>query len=214
VLDVTQLAQNTPAWLQARCGSIGASDAPRAVRKLASGGYSADRAKLRGEKVVERLTGNPKEIPKTAAMLQGTAREPDGRLMYSIVMGVDVEEIAIVAHPTIKGSHASPDGLVGAEGLIEIKCPLETTHVEALEDGQISRDHIVQMQWQMACTGRAWCDFVSFNPDFPLPMQLWVKRVHRDRADIADLEREIAKLVREIDDQVERLTRRYERVQA
>ena len=203
------MLQGSDEWRQARCGSVGASDAPRVVRRTKTG-YSADRDSLMAEKVLERLTDTPVEIFKTQAMLQGTAREPEARLLYQMVRGVEVEEAGLVTHPSIKGTHASPDGYVtGISGLIEIKSPLPAAHLNTLLTETIGEAHLVQMQWQMACTGRSWCDFVSFNPDFPAAMQLWIKRVNRDAAFIADLEREITAFVKELEQKVERLSRRY-----
>jgi putative phage-type endonuclease len=205
------LQQGTDEWRQARCGSIGASDAPRVVRKLKSGGFSADRESLLWEKIIERLTGAPFEIPKSKAMLQGTEREPDARLLYQIVKNVEVEEVGLVPHPYVAGSHASPDGYVGARGLVELKCPEPKAHGELLINEAISSDYLAQMAWQMCCTGRDWCDFVSYNPSFPGPMQLWIKRVPRDAAFIGELEREIAQFIRELDQKIGRLVQRYER---
>jgi len=203
------LQQGTDEWRQARCGSIGASDAPRVVRKIKSGGYSADRESLLAEKLIERLTDRPVEGFKTAAMMQGTEREPLARLTYSLIKGVEVEEVGIVLHPSIKGTHASPDGFVGENGLVEIKSPMPAAHLDTLLGEQISSDHISQMQWQLCCSGRQWCDFVSYNPDFPPRMQMWIRRVHRDAALIRELEREIATFIKEIDQRVDRLSRRY-----
>ena len=204
------MLQGSEEWRQARCGSIGASDAPRVVRRIKSGGYSADRDSLMAEKVLERLTNTPFEKFKSAAMLRGVEREPEARLLYQMVRGVEVEEAGLVTHPTIKGSHASPDGFVtGISGLIEIKSPLPAAHLNTLLTETISEAHLVQMAWQMACTGRVWCDFVSFNPDFPPAMQLWIKRVNRDQKFIGELESEIAQFVREVEQKVDRLSRRY-----
>jgi putative phage-type endonuclease len=208
------LQQGTDEWRQARCGSVGASDAPSVVRRTKTG-YSADRESLMANKVLERITGAPVDIPKSFAMAQGTAREPDARLLYQMVKGVEVMEIGLIQHPRIEGTHASPDGFVlvpggtAIAGLIEIKCPLPAKHLDTLLNETISNDHIVQMQWQMACTSHSWCDYVSFNPDFPPAMQMWVKRIHRDNARIAELEREVVQFVREIDRRVEELSRRY-----
>ena len=202
------LQQGSNEWRQARCGSVGASDAPRVVRRTKTG-YSADRDSLMAEKVLERLTDTPFEKYKTLAMLKGIEREPEARLLYSMVRGVEVDEVGLVQHPFVVGSHASPDGYVSGTGLIEIKCPEPAKHLDTLVSEQISNDHIVQMQWQMACTGRHWCDFVSFNPDYPAAMSLWVKRIHRDPAFISDLEREISIFIREVDRKVEQLSRRY-----
>ena len=188
--------------------------APRVVRRI-SRGYSADRESLMAAKVLERLTNTPVEIYKTPAMLRGTALEPDARQLYSMVRGVEVMEVGLYPHLDIKGTHASPDGLVLAEGateaqgLVEIKCPLPAAHLDTLLTETISNDHMVQMQWQLACTSHSWCVYVSFNPDFPAAMQLWIKRVHRDAALNGELELEIAKFIKELEQKVERLSRRY-----
>lgn len=203
------MLQGSEEWRQARCGSIGASDAPRVVRRIKSGGFSADRESLMAEKVLERLTNTPVEPYRSAAMLQGTAREPDARLLYQMVKGFEVEEVGLVTHPSIKGAHASPDGYVGEHGLIEIKCPLPAAHLDTLLTETISNDYLVQMSWQMACTDRIWCDYVSFNPDFPPHMQLWVKRVHCDDRLVVDLEREITAFIKELEAKVDKLSRRY-----
>ena len=209
------MLQGSDEWRQARCGSVGASDAPRVVRRIKSGGYSADRESLMAEKVLERLTDTPFEHYKSAAMLQGTAREPEARLLYELLRGVEVMEVSLFPHLNIKGAHASPDGLVlapggtEASGLVEIKCPLPAAHLDTLLTETISNDYTVQMQWQMACTGLPWCDYVSFNPDFPPHMQLWIKRVNRDQGLIAELEREIAAFIKELEAKVLKLSRRY-----
>jgi hypothetical protein len=209
------MLQGSEEWRQARCGSVGASDAPRVVRRIKSGGYSADRESLMAEKLLERLTNAPFEKFKSAAMLRGIVREPEGRLLYSMVRGVEVEQVGLVEHPFIKGSHASPDGYVlqpggtALAGLIEIKCPEPAAHLDTLLTETISNDYTVQMQWQMACTGYPWCDHVSFNPDFPPHMQLWIKRVHRDQTLIAELEREIATFIKELETKALKLSRRY-----
>lgn len=202
------MLQQTDEWRIARCGSVGASDAPKVVRKTKTG-YSADRDTLMIAKMLERLTGQPVNVFATPAMQRGMDLEPEARRTYQIVKGHDnVEETGIVPHPRVKGSHASPDGLVGDHGLVEIKCPGAAAHMETLDNDRISHDHMVQMQWQMACTNRQWCDYVSFNPDFPLKMQLYVKRVPRDPAQIAELEREIAKFVNELEAKLDRIKRR------
>jgi putative phage-type endonuclease len=203
------MLQGSEEWRQARCGSIGASDAPSVVRRIKSGGFSADRESLLAAKVLERLTNTPVEPYRSAAMLQGTAREPEARMTYALIKGVEVEEVGIVLHPSIKGSHCSPDGFVGESGLVEIKAPQPAAHLDLLLNGQISSDYTTQMQWQLCCTGRAWCDFVSFNPDFPPAMQLWIKRVHRDAALNGELEREIATFIKELEAKVDKLSRRY-----
>ena len=202
------MLQGTDEWRQARCGSIGASDIARLMRRTKTG-YSADRANLMADKLRERLTGVPVEIPKTFAMTQGTEREPVARMTYAIIAGVEVEEVGLIPHPLIVGSHASPDGLVGERGLLEIKCPMPAAHLETLDGEAVPGDHMMQMAWQMACTGRDWCDYVSFSPDFPPRMQLWRRRVVRDHGLITELEREVKIFLRELTQKQERLMRRY-----
>ena len=203
------MLQGSEEWHQARCGSVGSSDAPRVVRRVKSGGYSADRDSLMAEKVLERLTGVPFEKYKTAAMQQGTEREPEARMTYALIKGVEVEQIGLIPHPGIKGSHCSPDGLIGLDGIVELKCPQPPAHLDLLLTGQISSDYTTQMMWQLCCTGRAWADFVSFNPDFPGPMQLFVKRVRADARLIGEMEREIAIFIGELEAKVNKLSRRY-----
>jgi predicted phage-related endonuclease len=205
---VLDAPQGSEAWKLQRCGSIGASDAPKVVRRTKSG-YSADRDSLMAAKVLERLTGVPVEVFKTQAMLQGTAREPDARMLYALVKGVEVEETGLVPHPSIVGSHASPDGTIGADGLIEIKAPMPAAHLDMLLNQTISNDHVVQVMWQMACTGRRYCDYVSFSSDFPPAMQLFVRRVPRDTQLIQELEGEVRKFLVELEAKVEALKRRY-----
>jgi putative phage-type endonuclease len=208
---MTDLRQGSDEWRQARCGSVGASDAPSVVRKIKSGGWSADRANLMADKLLERLTGVPVEPYKSPAMLRGAALEEEARLRYALQKNVKVEEVFLFPHPRIKGAHASPDGYVSTGGLVEIKCPLAAQHLDTILSQTIGNDHIVQMTWQLSCTGKPWCDYVSYNPDFPPAMQLWVKRVERDEARIRELEGEIAAFLRELEQKLDRLERAYAR---
>ncbi len=121
----------------------------------------------------------------TAAMLEGSEREPQACDAYEFLYGVDTAKVGFVDHPTIAMAGASPDRLVGVDGLVEFKCPTPRTHLETLLAGEIPEDHRPQMRWQMACTGRAWCDFASWQPSVPPALRLWVKRLHRDDAHIA-----------------------------
>jgi predicted phage-related endonuclease len=144
-------------------------------------------------------------------MQWGTDQEPVARQVYAARHSLDVSEIGFVDHPEINMSGASPDGLVGVWGLVEIKCPNTATHLDTLLSETVPGKYITQMQWQMACTGREWCDFVSFDPRLPESMALFVKRVHRDVSHILELETEVAAFIAEIDDKVARLTERYAR---
>jgi predicted phage-related endonuclease len=198
------------AFRQARCGSVGASDVPDLVRRTKSG-YSATRANLMALKVVERLTGVAVETYQSKAMADGLEREPLARVAYEIVYDVDIEQVILpLPHPLVAGAHASPDGLVGALGLVEVKCPQAAAHLDTLLGEKIERDYAVQIQWQLAVTGRHWCDFVSWNPDFPPAMQLWVQRVEREPLLMSELEDEVRKFLAELEWKVLELKRRYD----
>ena len=196
------------AFLQARCGSVGASDVPNIIRKTKTG-YGASRANLMALKAVEKLTGVPAETYQSAAMAQGLEREPLARAAYAFLHDVEVEETDPIRHPLIKGAHASPDGLIGSEGLIEIKCPQMAAHLDTLWMERIDGDYLIQIQWQLASTGRQWADYVSFNENFPERMQFWEKRIHRDDAVIGDLEAAVRLFLEELEGKVSELRQRY-----
>ena len=142
-------------------------------------------------------------------MAAGLEREPLARAAYAFLHDVEVELTDPIRHPLIKGSHASPDGLVGLEGLIEIKSPQMAAHHETLWMERIDGDYLIQIQWQLASTGRQWADYISFNPDFPERMQFWEKRIHRDDAVIGDLEAAVRLFLEELEGKVSELRQRY-----
>jgi len=206
---MTEIVQNSPEWLAARSGSLGASQVADAIAKTRSG-WGASRANVMATIITERLTGKPAETFTNSAMAWGTQTEPDARAAYEFMRDVDVELVGIVKHPTIVGSHASPDGLVGDNGLIEIKCPTSATHIETLLTGAIPGKYITQMMWQMSCTGRDWCDHISYDPRLPTSMQLWIKRVERDDTLIKELEEQVQEFLAELDAKVKALREKYE----
>lgn len=181
------MIQGSDEWIKARLGKLGASRFADAIART-KGGWGASRANLRAQLIIERLTGIPAVTYTNAAMQWGTETEPQARAAYAFARDVTVEECGFIEHPTVQMSGASPDGLVEPDGLIEIKCPNSAAHIETLIGGTVDERYVFQMQWQMACTGRAWCDFVSFDPRLPERMQLWVKRFPRDPKRIAEME--------------------------
>ena len=201
-----ELVQGSPEWLAARVGSVGASRISDIIAKTKSG-YSTSRANYAAELVCERLTGNPTETFKSAAMIWGTEKEPDARAAYEFIHDVTVELVGLVKHPKIPGAHASPDGYVGTDGLIEIKAPITATHIETLLTQKVPDKYVVQMLWQMSVTGRAWCDYVSFDPRCPPRLQLFVKRIPRDDVRIAELEREVRSFLAEVDETLAKLAK-------
>lgn len=206
---MTELIQGSPEWLAAKAPSLGASEVPDAIARTKTG-WGATRANVMAAKIIGRLTGSAPATFTNAAMQWGTQTEPDARAAYEFMHDVDVELVGLVKHPTIVGTHASPDGLIGSDGLIEIKCPNSATHIETLLGEEISGRYVTQMQWQMACTGRQWCDFVSFDPRLPASMQLFVKRIERDQKRIEELETLVREFLSELDAKVKALRDKYE----
>lgn len=200
------IIQRSAEWFAARCGSLGASQLADALAKTKSG-WGASRANLRAKLVVERLTGQQEEGFASSAMIWGQEKEEEARIAYSFVTGHDVTEVGLYKHPTIIGSHASPDGLVGHDGCLEIKCPNSATHIEVLKSNQVAHKYMLQMQWQMACADRRWCDFVSFDPRMPDHLMLYIQRVQRDDEMLATLESEVAVFLEEVDEDVKALSK-------
>ena len=198
------MKQRTDEWFAARIGKVTASRVSDVVAKTKTG-YAASRANYMAELVCERLTGRKAESYTNAAMEWGTEQEPHARTAYEARTGLMVTEVGFVDHPRVAASGASPDGLVGDDGLVEIKCPATATHLDFWLDETIPAKYITQMQWQMACTGRAWCDFVSFDPRLPPHLQLFVKRVSRDDGHIATLESEVTTFLAELETKVNKL---------
>lgn len=197
-MDTLTLVQGTAEWHAARCGCVTASRVADVIAKTKTGA-SASRTNYLAELVAERLTGEGAERFTNAAMAWGTEKEPEARAAYSFIHDADVQEVGFVLHPAIEKTGASPDGLVGDLGMVEIKCPQTATHIETLLGQSVPGKYVTQMQWQMACTGRAWCDFASFDPRMPPEMRLFVKRIHRDAALIAELENEVRGFLAELD---------------
>ena len=168
--------QGTAEWHQDRLGKVTASKISDVMMKPTTAGFQNYQAQL----VCERLTGTPTETFTSAAMQHGTDTEPQARAFYELETGNDVEQTGFIDHPTIKMTGASPDGLIGEEGLIEIKCPQPATHIKTLTGKTIEQKYIYQMHWQMICTGRVWCDFVSFCPSLPDELQMFCERVEFD----------------------------------
>lgn len=205
---MSDLIQGSEEWHARRCGRVTASRVADVVAKTKSG-WGASRANYAAELIAERLTGEPAERFTNAAMQWGTDHEPDARAAYEFFRDAAVVEIGFVDHPSIAMTGASPDGLVGEDGLVEIKCPNTATHLDTLLSQTVPAKYVTQMLWQMACTGRKWCDFVSFDPRLPESMSMFVKRVERDDKRIAELETEVAAFLEEISAKIEQLNSLY-----
>jgi putative phage-type endonuclease len=191
--------QRTPEWFAARLGKVTASKIADVMASGRAGAPSVTRANYLAQLLCERLTGRPTEGFTSDAMQHGTDNEPIAINAYEMAQDVIVSPIGFVDHPSIAMSGASPDGLVGEDGLIEVKCPNSATHLATLKNGSIDGRYVKQMQWQMACTGRAWCDFVSFDPRMPDHMQLHIQHVRRDDEMIAQIETAVCEFLVELD---------------
>jgi putative phage-type endonuclease len=198
------IEQGSPEWFAQRLGKVTASRVADVIAKTKTG-YSTSRDNYMAQLVCERMTGVVAESYSNAAMQHGTETEPLARAAYEAYADVLVDEVAMIPHPTIEQAGASPDGLVDIVGQLEIKCPNTATHIDTLLTETVPGKYNTQMQWQMACTGRQWCDFVSFDPRLPKELQLFVRRVYRDNAYIQMLEEEVKKFLAELDGKIKKL---------
>lgn len=203
------MEQGTEEWLQARCGYVTASRVADVVATLKNGKPGASRATYMGQLIAERLSGAPVSSFSNAAMQWGTETEPMARGAYEWANDVEVEQAGFIHHHSIEMAGMSPDGLVGDDGLVEIKCPNTSTHIDTLLAGKAPSKYIDQMQWQMACSNREWCDFVSFDPRMPQNMNMFQIRVHRDKHRIAFLEKAVIEFITEMDEKIKQLTDKY-----
>lgn len=195
------MEQRSDAWFAARLGKATASRFHDIMSKTKSG-PSAYRKNYKAELVVERLTGEKASSFTSPAMQWGIDNEPIARLAYTAETGNDVEDATFVQHMTLEAG-ASPDGYVGEDGLVEIKCPNTATHIETLWTKKVPFQYIAQVQGQLWITGRKWCDFVSFDPRMPSNAQLFITRVERDEDYITSLEDEIVDFLDEVEQDFE-----------
>lgn len=202
---MADIVQGSPEWFKQRCGKVTASKVHDIIATTRSGTPAASRKNYRAQLVAERLTGTVADSYTNAAMQWGTDTEPEAAAAYAFYSDSDVAEVGFVTHPTIGDTGASPDRLVGEDGLVEIKCPNTATHIDTLLGGKIDAKYITQMQWQMGCTGRKWCDFVSFDPRMPEELRLFTCRIERDDAMITELEKQVVAFLAEVRETVARL---------
>lgn len=198
------MQQRTEEWFAARCGKVTASRMKDIIAKSDTAAYRNYQAEI----ISERLSGRPAESYSSREMQRGTELEPKARAVYLLETGSDVSETGLIPHPHIANSGASPDGLVDSDGLLEIKCPNTATHIDFLLHRQPKREYILQMQWQMACTGRLWCDFVSYDDRLPEPHAYACIRIMRDPETIERLEQAAAGFLAEAEAIIKQLEQR------
>lgn len=199
------IEQGSQEWLQQRLGKVTASRIKDVMTTIKSG-ESAARRNYRAQLVAERLTNIAQDSYSNSAMQWGIDNEPIARAMYEIKTGLDVQIAPFVDHPSIAMTGASPDGFVG-DGLVEIKCPNTATHIDYVLAGDAPSEYKLQMLWQMECTGKEWCDFVSYDPRMPQELQLFIVRYIRDDKKLNEVRDEVAKFIISIDSMVKELKR-------
>lgn len=195
--------QGSNEWLRDRMGRVTASRIKSVMMAPTTKGYQEYRAEL----ICERLTGESKDFFTGISMQHGTETEPQARAMYTLLTGNDVEEVGFIQHPTMEMAGASPDGLVGSDGGVEIKCPAPHTHIGTLSSGNIEKDYLLQVQWNMECTGRKWWDFVSFCPALPPELQMYKQRIEFDADKVKEITEAVTRFLADVDAMTETLTK-------
>ena len=199
--EAAQIAQGTPEWHQMRLGKVTASRVADILAKTKTG-PSASRQNYLIELALQRTTGIIQESYSNSAMEWGTQTEPQARVAYEVTTNNFVDQVAFIDHPSIAWFGCSPDGLVSDRGLVEIKCANSATHWEYFKAKKAPNKYVIQMQTQMAVTGRDWCDFVSFDPRMPDRSQLLIVQVPRDPEFILFMETEIKQFLSEVEVEV------------
>ena len=193
------LEQGSDEWKQARLGHVTASNIAEVMSKGKGTGEAVGRYKYKVRLVAERLTMTAGESYTNAAMQWGIEQEQFACIAYEAQKETFVDKIGFVLHPDIKWLGVSPDRIVGHDGLIEVKCPNTTTHLDYLFDNKVPAEYYKQIQCQLWVTGRQWCDFVSYDPRLPKRNQLLIVRTERDEKLIAEMKTETEKFLAEVE---------------
>jgi putative phage-type endonuclease len=203
------IEQRSEEWFAARRGKVTASKIGDILATIRNGNWAASRKNYAAQLVTERLTGRDPEPFVNEVIQWGIDQEPFALEAYIMATGHKVKEVGFIDHPTIPMFGASPDGLVGEEGCLEIKCPTTATHIETLLSGEIPEKHHLQMMGQIICSGRKWCDFMSFDPRLPDDMQRFIQRYTPDEQEIRHVENEVEIFLNEVAATVEQLQNKF-----
>lgn len=199
------MEQRTNEWFSARAGKVTASMVYAVAAKGRNGQYYKGREDYLNRLLCEKLTNSPSESVNSRSLQHGRDLEPKARAIYIIETGHDVNETGFIQHPEITGSGASPDGVVYPDGLVEIKCPTTAVHIDFLKNRKPKDEYFYQMQWQMECTGRQWCDFVSYDDRLPEHLAYRSIRIERDQEFIDGLKVEVIKFLNELEEAITEL---------
>lgn len=201
-MALVDIQQQTAEWLQMRIGAVTASRMNDVMAKLKNGNPSQARKDYAAELVRERLTNRASEHFVSRAMEWGIDNEPLAKAAYELEFDVQLQSGGLAMHDRIKWLMASPDGLVGKDGLVECKCPTTATHIEYFTAGVVPEECRWQMYCQMACADRKWCDFVSYDPRLPASLELFVRRLERNDEIIVKMEAEVERFIGEVEDSI------------
>jgi len=193
-MNEASLVQRSVEWFEARCGSLGASRIGKALEKLKRGERAKASLDIMHELAAERIIRAPTQWVNP--LKWGVDHEAEARAAYVFLTNLPVTEVGMVLHPTIEHAHCSPDALVGDDGV----------HLATMLSETVPEEHLPQIHWSLACTGRAWWHFMSFDPRFPPERQIFLKRVERDEKIIAGMEAEARAFLAELDEKVARLS--------
>lgn len=207
-MRVVNCQQGSAQWLDVRRGKITASRIADVMDRLKKGGEGASRRNYRTELLAERLSGRSEEHYVSPEMDWGSEFEPHARAAYEIANDVMVDTVGFILHSKMDFAGASPDGLVGSDGGLEIKCPKTTTHLKWLQAGTVPEEHQAQCLWNMACAERSWWDFMSYDPRMPEGLRIFIVRMDRDEARISEIEHEVERFNEEVEFTVSRLRKK------
>jgi putative phage-type endonuclease len=207
-MNPDQLVQGSPEWAQARCGRITGSRISDVLAKLKGGGEAKTRADYRMELIAERLTGIPEEQYVNGYMRWGTEYEPLARAAYEVLFDVVLDQVGFVVHPTMPFAGCSPDAFQGDKGIVGFKCPKTTTHLRWRQKDICPEEHVAQLHWELACTGREWADFVSYDPRLPEDLQLFWARLYPEKFLMEQMEAEVIKFNSEVEEGIQCLITR------
>ncbi|WP_317992900.1 lambda exonuclease family protein [Bartonella gliris] len=202
------MEQRTAEWFQARLGKVTASNIYNVLSKTAKGLPTSKYEDYKIKLMTERLTGEISQSYTTPAMQWGIEHEDDALKEYEFIYDTEVTRCGFIPHPKIEMAGASPDGLIGDDGLVEVKCPQSINHLRFFMDDEIKPEYLAQMQFQMACTGRKWCHFISYNPQFvgrSTGLRMKIKRIHRDEKQIEEINKAVESFLAEINQDMKQI---------
>lgn len=199
-----EIVQGSPEWYAYRAGKVTASRIADLMARTQKG-WSTSRKHYADKLVAERITGRPMPQRSVASLDRRLELEPEARVAYEFYSDNTVREVGFIEHPRIPNAGCSPDGLIDDDGGLELKCCDSAAHIEMLTTGVIDKGYILQCDFGMACTGRKWWDFGSYDPTMPEDLKLYVQRIYRNDERIAAIESAVIEFLAEVDQRVEKV---------